>query len=50
VQLPFVIKQIANESYRPIIEALRNHPSAKITLNINGTLTEQLNDFGYMDS
>ncbi|MBA7573681.1 hypothetical protein ES708_15479 [subsurface metagenome] len=49
VQLPFVIKQIANESYRPIIEALRNHPSAKITLNINGTLTEQLNDFGYMD-
>ena len=49
VQIPPVIKQIVNESYRPIIEALRNHPEAKITLNINGTLTEQLNDYGYVD-
>jgi predicted glycosyl hydrolase (DUF1957 family) len=49
VQIPPVIKQIVNESYRPIIDALRNHPEAKITLNINGTLTEQLNDFGYID-
>ena len=44
VQIPPVIKQIVNESYRPIIEALRNHPEAKITLNINGTLTEQPED------
>ena len=49
VQIPSVINQIVNESYRPIIEALRNHPEAKITLNINGTLTEQLHDFGYDD-
>ncbi len=49
VQIPPVIKQIVNESYRPIINALRDHPEAKITLNINGTLTEQLNDFGYVD-
>ena len=49
VQIPLVIKQIVNESYRPIIEALRDHPEAKITLNINGTLTEQLHDFGYED-
>jgi len=49
VQIAPVIKQIANESYRPIIEALRNHPESKITLNINGTLTEQLNDYGYTD-
>jgi predicted glycosyl hydrolase (DUF1957 family) len=49
VQIPPVIKQIVNESYRPIIDALRNHPEAKITLNINGTLTEQLHDFGYDD-
>jgi len=49
VQIPPVIKQIVNESYRPIIKALRNHPEAKITLNINGTLTEQLNDYGYID-
>ena len=49
IQIPPVIKQIVNESYRPIIEALRNHPEAKVTLNINGTLTEQLNDYGYVD-
>jgi alpha-amylase/alpha-mannosidase (GH57 family) len=49
IQIPPVIKQIVNESYRPIMDALRDHPEAKITLNINGTLTEQLNDYGYTD-
>jgi predicted glycosyl hydrolase (DUF1957 family) len=49
IQIPPVIKQIVNESYKPIINALRDHPEAKITLNINGTLTEQLNDYGYTD-
>ncbi len=49
VQIPPVIKQIVNESYRPIINALKDHPEVKITLNINGTLTEQLHDFGYDD-
>jgi predicted glycosyl hydrolase (DUF1957 family) len=49
VQVPVVIKQIVNESYIPIINSLHNHPEAKINLNINGTLTEQLHDFGYDD-
>jgi len=49
VQIPAVIKQIVNESYKPMIKALRDHPEAKITLNINGTLTEQLHDYGYDD-
>ncbi|MFW9819679.1 MAG: hypothetical protein ACFFE5_08725 [Candidatus Thorarchaeota archaeon] len=49
VQIPVVIKQIVNESYKPIMEALRDNPEAKITLNINGTLTEQLHDFGFND-
>ncbi|UCC20746.1 MAG: hypothetical protein JSV62_05525 [Promethearchaeota archaeon] len=49
VQIPLVIKQIVNESYKPIINALRDNSEAKITLNINGTLTEQLHDFGYDD-
>ncbi|MFX1383132.1 MAG: hypothetical protein ACFFBP_11885 [Promethearchaeota archaeon] len=49
VQIPSVINQIVSESYKPIFEALRDHPEAKITLNINGTLTEQLHDFGYDD-
>ena len=49
IQIPPVIKQIVNESYKPIFNALRDHPEAKITLNINGTLTEQLNDYGYTE-
>ena len=49
VQIAPVIKQIVNESYRPILDALRDHPEAKITLNINATLTEQLDDYGYQD-
>jgi predicted glycosyl hydrolase (DUF1957 family) len=47
VQIPPVIRQITRESYIPILETLKKYPQAKITLNINGTLTEQLHDFGY---
>mgnify|MGYP006293621583 CR=1 FL=1 len=49
VQIPSVLKKIVNESYRPLIESLRNYPNARITLNINGTLTEQLHDYGFTD-
>jgi len=49
VQIAPVIKQIVNESYRPLLNALRDHPEAKISLNINATLTEQLDDYGYGD-
>ncbi len=49
VQIPTVIKKVVNESYRPLIETLKTHPEARITLNINGTLTEQLQDYGYAD-
>lgn len=48
-QIAPVIKQVVQECYRPLIEVLRDHPDAKITLNINGTLTEQLSDYGYTD-
>ncbi|MFX1535767.1 MAG: hypothetical protein ACFFDI_16255 [Promethearchaeota archaeon] len=49
VQIAPVIKQIVKESYRPIINALNEYPHAKISLNINATLTEQLNDYGFAD-
>jgi predicted glycosyl hydrolase (DUF1957 family) len=49
VQIAPVLKKIVQESYRPILDALRDHPQAKITLNINGTLTEQLNDYNFRD-
>jgi len=35
-------KKIARQSYWRIVHILDKHPLAKITLNINGTLTEQL--------
>jgi predicted glycosyl hydrolase (DUF1957 family) len=49
VQIAPVLKQITNESYRPLIQCLRDHPDAHVSLNINATLTEQLNDFGFTD-
>ena len=47
VQIAPVVKKIVNESYRPLINALRDNPHAKISLNINATLTEQLDDYGF---
>lgn len=49
VQLPFVVKQIAEECYRPLINTLNDFNTAKITLNCNAILTEQLFDFGLDD-
>ena len=39
-------KKIAKQSYWRIVHILEKHPQAKITLNINGTLTEQLATHG----
>lgn len=47
VQIAPVIKKIVNESYLPIIQTLKDHPEAKLTFNINATLTEQLDDYGF---
>ncbi len=44
-----IIKRVANESYRPILRFLKNHRQIKITLNINGALTEQLPKVGLKD-
>jgi predicted glycosyl hydrolase (DUF1957 family) len=49
VQSHTVIKQIVNECYRPLLQLLRNHPDAHVCLNINGSLTEQLYEYGYND-
>ena len=49
VQIAPVVKKIVNESYRPLVNALKENPQAKISLNINATLTEQLDDYGYGD-
>ena len=49
VQLPSIVKQITEESYRPMIQSLKDFPLAKITLNINASLTEQLADYELTD-
>lgn len=43
-----ITKKIAKQSYWRIVHILEKHPRAKITLNINGTLTEQLAANGEM--
>lgn len=40
---------IATRSYRPLLSLLEKYPKAKITLNICGSLTEQLSDLGFHD-
>ncbi len=48
-QVPSIVRKIANESYRPLIDTIRQSAAAKFTININGVLTEQLDDYGLND-
>ena len=48
-QLPSVLKKIHEESYHPLLEVFRQYPNARATVNINGVLTEMLEDCGYSD-
>lgn len=43
------LRQIVAESYRPLIEILKENSEAKLTLNITACLTEQLISLGYQD-
>lgn len=45
----FIINKVARESYRPILKILGANPRQKITLNITGSLTEQLAQHGLND-
>ena len=48
-QFPAVLKKIAEESYVPLVSFLERNPKAKVTLNINASLTEQLDRAGFDD-
>lgn len=48
-QMPDILGRIVNESYRKLLAGLLANPKAKITLNINAGLTEQLDRPGYRD-
>lgn len=42
-----IIRKITVESYSQILNILKKHPKEKITLNINGSLTEQFAQYGF---
>ena len=48
-QLPSVLKKIHEESYHPLLEVFRQYPNARATVNINGVLTQMLEDCGHSD-
>lgn len=48
-QAPEILEKVTNECYRPLVRILMQHPGARITLNINACLTEQLARDGYHD-
>ncbi|MHB8683790.1 MAG: hypothetical protein ACYC9X_05665 [Dehalococcoidia bacterium] len=49
IQLPEVLRKIVDESYRPLIAVFDEHPQARVSVNINGVLTEMLHESGYED-
>ncbi len=44
-----VLRRVADESYRPLLAVLKEHPGAKLAININGVLTELLLEHGMGD-
>ncbi len=44
-----IIRRVARESYRPLVRFLMARPTIHLTLNVNGSLTEQLRSNGYRD-
>jgi alpha-amylase/alpha-mannosidase (GH57 family) len=48
-QFPPVLDKICQESYWPLLEVLRQYPTARATVNINGVLSEMLRDYGHRD-
>lgn len=48
-QKEYWVRKIANESYRKITKGLKEHPRAKITLNVNAVLSELFERYGCKD-
>lgn len=44
-----VLRRVADESYRPLLQVLREHANARVAVNINGVLTELLLEHGLDD-
>ncbi len=48
-QTPSVLRKICDESYRPLLHIFEEYPSARLTINFNGVLTDMLIDCGHRD-
>ncbi|MDP2788680.1 MAG: UvrB/UvrC motif-containing protein [bacterium] len=46
-QIDEIFDRVVNESYKPLIKTLKDFPETKITLNINGALSEQFEKRGF---
>ncbi len=44
-----ILEKVCQESYYPLLKVLRAYPHARLTVNINGVLTEMLHQHGYGD-
>ena len=44
-----ITRRVADECYRKLVDILLRHPRARVTLNINACLTEQLDRYGRQD-
>lgn len=48
-QQPDILEAIVAQSYRPLIEGLKEHKQVKLTLNVNGALFDLFDKYGYKD-
>lgn len=48
-QLAGVLRRVVQECYRPLLKVFQEYPAARATFNVNGVLTEMLDDHGYAD-
>ena len=48
-QQPDILEAVVSQSYRPILMGLKERPKVRLTLNINGSLMELFDKYGYKD-
>ena len=48
-QQPDILEAVVEQSYRPILEAIKNQKNVSLSLNINGALLELFDKHGYYD-
>lgn len=48
-QQPDILEAVTAQSYRPLIENLAKFPETRLTININGSLLELFEKYGYQD-